>query len=188
MRKLSVAMLTSVYSVLLLTGCNDQGKRGPSLETPIPKELAGQWTSDDGKWCITVNEDGSIPWFHHPFGIDFLVSDGGAFVEKNKGSAEYLLGPCEASYNKETGQFAITVVMEYIRFDMVTAELEGNSTDEIIGTAHLGDAQWEGEWYSYATFNGVPIPKRELVKPARVVMKRPVTQCEHTAAPGDDKD
>lgn len=140
-----------------LWGCQkEQGKvlsdsvlSARAEETEFPEFLVGTWRSNESRWVLTLEPDGSISKMKHFGGMEFDVAEGG-LVEHWRDNAEaiYALGPCEAEYESQTRELTVTIVIEHYIINFSDGSLEGSFYDYLTGPISEDGLTWNASWTS----------------------------------------
>jgi hypothetical protein len=144
-------------TLLLLVGCQwDNGtlssgsdKEAVANHAAFPELLVGIWKSNDTKWILTFEPDGSISRFRHGSGIEFEVDEGGLVDEWAPGvQAFYALGPCQARYEPEKRELSVTITIQHYVFSFPDGTIEGNNLDQLTGPVSQDGDIWTPTWTS----------------------------------------
>ncbi len=159
-------------ALLFFYGCVGEQKlarpAGGSKPQPItektdvnfPKFLVGVWQANDFNWGFKFEQNGKISKLIHVLGVPIKVEEGIYYEEGRENSRfMYVLGPCDTSYDPNTGILKVSVVMDYFLMDMPPAgTLEGSEKDFFEGPVSAKDLTWNVKWRSYSTIEGESPP------------------------------
>ncbi|MHC4455508.1 MAG: hypothetical protein ACYS0I_00210 [Planctomycetota bacterium] len=156
-----VLILTVCITVLSgFCGCQNAGGGGRGAEVKVeeeehfPKFLVGTWKTDDGKWELTFDYDGSITSMRHYFvSIPIDVAEGGVY-EPLGGDfyGFYILGPCQADYNPDTRELNVRIIIDYFRLEVPAGVSEGTMTDRFDGPISENGRRWNVSWVNHVQF------------------------------------
>jgi hypothetical protein len=169
----TLALLSCFIFVLALAGCGQQNGKmssqpqleGETGEDVLPEFLVGVWEADEFRWGFKFERDGSISKLIHTMGMRINVGEGGYYEEGADGSnAMYAMGPCEASYDPNTRELDVKIVLDYFRMEFPTGSLEGKSIDYFTGVVSEDGEIWEVEWRNYGWLDGANPPDPNLIE------------------------
>lgn len=138
-------LLTCISILLGLTGCRTAGELSQSSRhTRFP---AGTWQTNDARWVFTLTRDGKIEKMTHYIGMEFDIEKGGIEEAYRDGiTANYYLGPCQATFDPKTNELTITVVIEHYTIDFGDGTMEGSFYDHLTGPISPDGSTWQAVW------------------------------------------
>ncbi len=154
-------ILFALFSLIFFTDCQDNhsdmkagGKSG------FPAELAGTWRTDDGKWQMSFNPDGSLYSIKYYFnGKPMVVSEGGGYDFFSDGSVRsvYIFGDHSVHYDAEDAILAVEIAIEDFELNRPMGRFEGNMMDKFTGRVSGDRKTWTAVWNSQMTFKNIEI-------------------------------
>jgi len=175
MKKLSII---AVCCFLMFAGCKRADIRGKNtIDKPeyFPDVMVGRWEAEAEKfnWMFEFQPDGSILKMNHAMAGEVDLTDGEAYIEKDKPALrmEYLVSPCKAKYDPATNEVFIEVIIGYYRIQAFDKVLEGSRTDIFRGALPEDGKMWKTELLSYLEIEGKKL-KKDAVKPHPIVFNK----------------
>lgn len=124
-------------------------------ENGLPEFVVGTWQPNDSRWILTLEADGSISRMRHFIGVEFVVAEGGVVEPWRDGTeAMYILGPCGAQYDRDTGELTVEVNIEEYIITFPDGTMEGSFHDSLTGLVKPERKVWEATWTSKAEMVG----------------------------------
>jgi len=171
MRK-KLFILFALFCLFFFTNCQSN-RSGISAggKSVFPAELAGTWRTDDGKWQMSFNPDGSLHSIKYHFNAEpMLISEGGGsdyFKDKPESVRSiYIFGENSVRYDEKTLELTVEVAIERFEIKRPMGKLEGNMMDRFTGAVSSDKKTWTAVWNNQTTFKDIeiasPVPQ-ELV-------------------------
>ena len=167
-------LLTAVVCVLTafaVSGCRS-GNNGVVKTTnqgvQLPDFLVGVWEADSAKydWGFKFESDGTISKMVHFLAGEVDMSEGGYFVEGKDPNthAFFIMGPSTVTYDPNTRQLRVEVVLDDFEMQLPQGVLNGRSHDILEGPVSETGKAWEVAWESYQWLEGGEPPDPNLIK------------------------
>lgn len=153
----------------VITGCQTPDKGADVIieggDAVFPEYLVGVWEADKFHWGFKFEPDGSISKLIHTLGTPINVDEGGFYEEGPEDSyGIYVLGPCEASYDRQTRQLNVKIVLDYFRMVLPFDVLEGRSEDYFKGQISEDGKTWNVKWRNYGWLEGAAPPDPNIIE------------------------
>ncbi|MDD5457801.1 MAG: hypothetical protein PHF37_00180 [Phycisphaerae bacterium] len=155
----------------LFNGCSTQNAvRTAQDANSFPQIMVGVWevtTSDNSRWGIKFEPDGSIKKIVHMVAGAVRLEDGGVYAEGRFNPEEYMMfemGPCVATYDTKTKELDVTIVVDYYRIELSTGVLEGKMRDDFSGPISKDGTTWKAKWWDYGWLEGATPPDVNYIK------------------------
>jgi hypothetical protein len=171
MRK-TLFILFALFSLFFFANCQDNHS-GISAggKSRFPPELAGTWRTDDGKWQMSFEPDGSLHSIKYYFNPEpMLISEGGGtdyFKDKpDSVRSIYVFGENSVRYNEKTLVLTVEVAIEHFEIKRPMGRLVGNMMDKFTGRVSGDKKTWTAVWNNQTTFEDIEIDSpasKELV-------------------------
>jgi hypothetical protein len=130
------------------------GQAGMADNT-LPDFVVGTWQPSDSRWILTLEADGTVSRMRHFIGVDFVVAEGGVVEPWLKGAeAMYILGPCAAKYDRDSGELTVEVNIDEYIITFPNGTMEGSFHDKLTGRVNQEKKLWEVTWTSTADMVG----------------------------------
>lgn len=153
-----------------LVGCQ-KAKRvleaGVDSGGEFPEFLAGTWKADKHNWQISFEGDGSVSSIVHVVLAQPIdLEEGGLFAEgPDEGMyAMFVMGPCEAEYDKNTSELSVKIILEHYEIKLPKVQLEGKSHDYFQGPVSEDGKTWKAGWKSHVWIEGVTLPDANMIE------------------------
>jgi predicted small lipoprotein YifL len=141
--------------LLALAGCGRQNRRTLNLppsagqKNEFPEVMVGVWESQttDYKWAFKLERDGSISKMFHVLAKEVDLNEGGVFWEgPDPGTyAVFVMGPCEAEYNKRTRELKVKIILDYFQMVLPQGQVEGTSNEYFQGPVSADGKTWKAD-------------------------------------------
>ncbi len=167
-------------------GCQESAKKTNLTSddsNEIPQVMAGVWeanipgyTPGQFDWGIKFEPDGSITKIIHSLVGPVDLSVGGIYdegPEKNT-YAMFVMGPCEAKYNKKSKVLNVKIVLDYYEMQLPNGKLSGKVEDRFSGKISRDGKTWKAKWYNYGWLEGAEPPDIDLInkEPMEIVFHK----------------
>ena len=169
MRK-KLFILFALSSLFFFANCqNNHSDMKAGGESGFPAELSGTWRTDDGKWQMSFNPDGSLYSIKYYFNAEpMVISEGGGSDLFRDGSVRsvYIFGDHSVSYDRENSVLAVEIAIEDFELNRPMGKLEGNMMDKFAGGISGDKKTWTAVRNNQTTFKDLKIdsdPPQELV-------------------------
>ena len=128
----------------------------------FPAELTGTWRTDDGKWQMSFEPDGSLYSIKYYFSPEpMLISKGGGsdyFKDKPESVRSiYIFGENSVRYDEKTLVLIVEVAIERFEIKRPMGRFEGNMVDTFAGAVSSDKKTWTAVWNNQTTFKDIEI-------------------------------
>lgn len=162
MRK-KLFILLVLFSLFFFTNCqsNRSGISAGDI-SGFPAEIAGTWTTDDGKWQMNFKPDGSLHSIKYYFNAEpMVISEGGGsdyFKDKPESVRSiYIFGENSVHYDEKTSVLTVEVAIENFEIKRPMGRLEGSMLDKFTGAVSDDKKTWTAVWNNQTEFIGLEI-------------------------------
>ncbi len=171
MRK-KLFILFALFSLFFFAGCqnNRSGMRAGG-KGRFPAELAGTWRTDDGKWQMSFNPDGSLYSIKYYFNPEpMVISEGGGsdFFRDGSVRSVYIFGDHRVRYDPENEILAVEIAIEDFEIKRPMGRLEGNMMDKFTGAVSGDKKTWTAVWNNQTTIKDLKI---DSIHPQELVFR-----------------
>jgi hypothetical protein len=162
-----------------VAGCQNGNKDAMTAvgrNSQFPEFLAGVWESQtpDYKWAFKFERDGSISKIIHIVAKEVDLNEGGVFwTGPDPGTyAVFVMGPCEAQYNKHTRELKVKIILDYFQMVLPQGQVEGTSNEYFQGPVSADGKTWKADWLNYSWLKGGDLPDPNTLQPEPVTFKK----------------
>ncbi len=176
MKRLVVLVGCCVF-LLAVAGCGRQNEKisgqpqleSESWESAFPEVMVGVWEVvvneySGSKWGIKFEPDGSISKIIHSLAGPVDVVEGGAYAERDDSYYVFVMGPCEANYEPQTGMLKVEIIVDHYTMKIPAGVLEGRIEDYIEGPVSEDGKTWRAKWVSLGWLEGSDPPPIDILK------------------------
>jgi len=162
MRK-KLFILFALFCLFFFANCqNNRSGISAGGKSVFPAELAGTWRTDDGKWQMSFEPDGSLRSIKYYFNPEpMLISEGGGtdyFKDKpDSVRSIYVFGENSVRYNEKTSVLTVEVAIERFEIKRPMGRLEGSMLDKFTGAVSGDKKTWTAVWNNQTTFKDIEI-------------------------------
>ena len=152
--------LVAIMSCTFICGCQNSPEKHHALkmDEPVtvsiiggasfPEFLVGKWKSSNTrtKWEFVFEKDGTISEAKIGLGVTIVPGKRTTLDYKEGGQGEYIPGQWFVSYDYNTRELTVDVVIEYFRAQMgQVAFVEGSTKDNLVGIVSADGKKWKTE-------------------------------------------
>lgn len=149
--KLSATIITCYLVLSLLSGCQGPGS---GVEIVIadggqfPDELVGKWRADKNAWEFVFEPGGGISSAVIAFAmVEMTPGKVARFKTLYGGKGVFEPGLWTVSYDPESRDLSVEVVIKHFYQDLGDSALTGNMTDILAGPVSADWQRWEVDWF-----------------------------------------
>lgn len=120
----------------------------------FPKELVGNWVSDQAGWGISVEIDGTIKSIVHPLGHCYIEpGKENTYPLIDSGKGLMIPGKWTLQYTKKNRELVIEIVIDHFSWTKGPQQLEGNSRDVLYGIVSDDYKTWRVTWDAFPEYH-----------------------------------
>ena len=121
----------------------------------IPRQIAGQWVTEDAKWKIVFDESGVVDFVIHPVGPMLKPMNITEVPLKHGGKGAYRCGRWSVQYIPDSRELTLEVVVDYFKNVMGPSVIEGKMQETLTGFFNEDFTVWQVDWFNISEYKAV---------------------------------